>query len=122
MPLLEWRAAARQGAARRRSAPAEQATRAARFGKRSRSDLTAQDLRFTTKGTLYAFAMGWPEKEAAIRPLGVKSPQGVGKIHRVELLGFKVKLKWTQDDEALRIEAPPQKPCDYAVTFKITEV
>jgi hypothetical protein len=35
-----------------RSAPAEQATRAARFGKSSRPDLTAQDPRFTTKGTL----------------------------------------------------------------------
>jgi hypothetical protein len=37
--------------------------------------------------------MAWPEKEAAICPLGVKSPQGVGKIHKVELLGFKGKLK-----------------------------
>jgi len=38
----------------------------------------------------------------------------------VDLLGFKGNLKWTQADDALRIEVPPQKPCDYAVTFKIT--
>ena len=78
-------------------------------------------MRFTTKGsTLYAFVMGWPEKEAVIRPLGAKSTQGVGKIGKVDLLGIKGNLKWTQADDALRIEAPPQKPCDYAVAFKIT--
>ena len=100
---------------------AEQASRAARFGERSRPDLTPQDVRFTTKGsTIYAFVMGWPEKEAVIRPLGAKSTQGVGKIRKVDLLGFKGNLKWTQADDALRIEVPPRKPCDYAVTFKIT--
>ncbi|MGD0775702.1 MAG: alpha-L-fucosidase C-terminal domain-containing protein [Candidatus Solibacter sp.] len=100
---------------------AEQASRAARFGERSRPDLTPQDVRFTAKGsTLYAFVMGWPEKEAVIRPLGAKSTQGVGKIRKVDLLGFKGNLKWTQADDGLRIEVPPQKPCDYAVTFKIT--
>ena len=36
-----------------------------------------------------------------------------------EVLGFKGNLKWTQADDALEIEVPPQKPCDYAVTFKI---
>ena len=35
------------------------------------------------------------------------------------MLGFKGNLKWTQADDALEIEVPPQKPCDYAVTFKI---
>ena len=100
---------------------AEQATRASRFGERSRPDLTPQDVRFTTKGfTLYAFVMGWPEKEAVIRPLGARSAQGVGKIRKVDLLGFKGNLKWTQADDALRIEASPQKLCDYAVAFKIT--
>jgi len=103
--------------------PAEQATRASRFGERNRPDLTPQDVRFTTKGsTLYAFVMGWPEKEAVIRPLGARSAQGVGKIRKVDLLGFKGNLKWTQAGDALRIEAPPQKPCDYAVAFKITGV
>ena len=92
-----------------------------RFGERSRPDLTPQDVRFTTKGsTIYAFVMGWPVKEAVIRPLGAKSTQGVGKLRKVDLLGSKGNLKWTQADDALRIELPPRKPCDYAVTFKIT--
>ena len=101
--------------------PAEQATRASRFGERNRPDLAPQDVRFTSKGsTLYAFVMGWPEKEAVIRPLGAKSAQGVGKIRKVDLLGFKGNLKWTQADDALRIEVPAQKPFDDAVAFKIT--
>ena len=54
--------------------------------------------------------MGWPEKEAVIRPLGAKSTQGVGKLRKVDLLGFKGNLKWTQAADALRIELPPRKP------------
>ncbi|SPE38685.1 Glycoside hydrolase, family 29 (Alpha-L-fucosidase) (fragment) [Candidatus Sulfopaludibacter sp. SbA6] len=99
---------------------AEQATRSARFGERSRPDLTAQDVRSTTKGdTLYAFVMGWPEKEAVIRPLGARSQPGAGKIRKVDLLGFKGRLEWVQGDDALRIQVPAEKPCDYAATFKI---
>jgi hypothetical protein len=63
--------------------------------------------------------LGWPEKEAVIRPLGAKSTEGAGKIRKVDLLGIKGNLKWTQANDALRIGPPPQKPCDYAVTFKI---
>ena len=38
-----------------------------RFNENSRKDLTADDVRFTTKGNaLYAFVMGWPGKEASI--------------------------------------------------------
>ena len=52
--------------------------------------------------------------------MGAKSTQGVGKIRKVDMLGFKGNLKWTQAADALRVELPPRKPCDYAVTFKIT--
>jgi len=66
--------------------------------------------------------MGWPEKEAVIRPLGAKSTQGVGKIRKVDLLGIKGNLKWTQADDALRIEPPPQKPSDYAVGAMVRRI
>jgi alpha-L-fucosidase len=37
------------------------------MNERTRKDLTANDVRFTTKGkTLYAFVMGWPEKESVM--------------------------------------------------------
>jgi alpha-L-fucosidase len=88
----------------------------ARFNEKNRKPLTAQDVRFTTKGNiLYAFCMGWPEKEAAVRPLGTDD-----KVENVELLGFKDKVNWTQDGSGLKIQMPPEKPSDYAITLKVT--
>ena len=43
----------------------------------------------------------------------------VGKIRNVELLGFKGKVKWTQDDAGLRVQMPTDKPCEHAITLKI---
>ena len=42
------------------------------------------------------------------------------KVANVTMLGFKGKLQWTQDGEGLRVQMPPVKPCDYAITLKIT--
>ena len=90
-----------------------------RFNENSRKDLTAEDFRFTTKGnTLYAFVMGWPEKEAVIKPLGANNA-GM-KVANVALLGYKGKLRWTQEAEGLKVQMPPAKPCDYAITLKIS--
>jgi alpha-L-fucosidase len=44
----------------------------------------------------------------------------VGKIQNVELLGFDGKLQWSQDDSALKVLVPQQKPGDYAFVFKVT--
>jgi alpha-L-fucosidase len=82
--------------------------------------LTADDVRFTTKGSaLYAFVMGWAGKEASIPALALGGQNSVPKFRNVELLGHKGKLKWTQDAAALKVELPEEKPSDYAVTFKI---
>ena len=84
----------------------------ARFNERNRKLLTADDLRFTAKGKmLYAFVMGWPEKETAI-PVA-------DRASNVELLGFKGKLKWSQDMSGLKVQLPPEKPCDHAIALKI---
>jgi alpha-L-fucosidase len=92
-----------------------------KFNEKNRKALTAEDVRFTTKGkTLYAFVMGWPEREAAIKSLGRSSSPGIGKIQQVELLGHRAPLKWTQDENGLNIELPEQKPSDYAVAFRVT--
>ena len=83
--------------------------------------MTAADVRFTTKGqTLYAFVMGWPEYQAVIRPLATNTALHVGKIENVELLGFDGKLEWSQDNSGLKVLVPAQKPCDYAIVFKVT--
>jgi alpha-L-fucosidase len=92
----------------------------ARFNEQSRKALTAEDVRFTTKGkTLYALLMGWPEKEGVVRPLATTSKLGVGRIRSVQLLGFKGKLKWTQDEAGLKVQMPPARPCDHAFALKI---
>jgi len=83
---------------------------------------TAKDVRFTTKGdqTLYAFVMGWPtEGQVTIRSLA-KLAGVTGKITGVTLLGYSGQLKWTHDTNGLTIQLPAQKPCDFAVAFKIS--
>ena len=83
------------------------------FNENGRKDLTPEDVRFTSKGqTLYAFVMGWPDKEASLTA-------DFGKVHNVELLGHKGKLGWKQEGNSLRVQLPETKPCDYAVAFKI---
>ena len=91
-----------------------------RFNENGRKDLTAGDVRFTTKGgALYAFVCGWGGKEASIPALALGGANGVPRIRHVELLGHKGKLKWTQDAAALKVVLPAEKPSDHAVTFKI---
>jgi alpha-L-fucosidase len=76
---------------------------------------TALDVRFTAKGaTLYAFVMGWPDRETVIKSLA--SP---AKIANVELLGFKGTLQWSQNESGLRVPMPAEKPCDHAIALKI---
>jgi alpha-L-fucosidase len=90
------------------------------FNEDKQSDLTASDVRFTTKGsTLYAFVMGWPEKEATVEALGLQSPQQPGKILKVELLGHNGMLDWKQDDAALRVQMPARQPSDNGTTSAI---
>jgi alpha-L-fucosidase len=91
-----------------------------RFNESGRGILTADEVRFTTKGgTLYAFVLGWPEKQTVIKPLATTSRIAQKKVENVELLGFKGKVKWTQDENGLTVFMPEEKPCDYAITLKI---
>jgi alpha-L-fucosidase len=91
-----------------------------RFNESTRKDLTAEDVRFTTKaGALYAFVMGWPDVEASIPALALGGPNDVPRFRNVELLGHKGRLKWTQDAAAFKVQLPADKPSDHAVSFKI---
>jgi alpha-L-fucosidase len=62
--------------------------------------------------------MGWPQKEAVIKPLGTNNA-GM-KVANVALLGFKGKLQWTQGADGLKVQMPPARPCDHAITLKIS--
>ncbi len=99
----------------------EKASEDASFNEKNRKDMTAADLRFTTKGeTLYAFVMGWPEYKTVIKPLATNTWLRVGKVQNVELLGFDGKIDWSQDDSGLTIMTPARKPCDYGYAFKVS--
>jgi alpha-L-fucosidase len=81
---------------------------------------TASDIRFTTNGdTLYAILMAWPGEKAVITSLA--SGQSLqGSIGKVELLGHKGDLKFTQDAQGLTVALPADEPCQYAFALKIT--
>ena len=86
--------------------------------------LTAQDIRFTMKGsTLYAIVCGWPANGTlTIKSLRVGSPLSAAKVSDVHLLGHPGSLKWTQSESGLTIQLPAQKPGEYAYAFKIAGV
>jgi alpha-L-fucosidase len=91
------------------------------FNETKQPGLTAQDLRFTTKGKiLYAFVMGIPAGEFVIKPLATKSPQEPGKILDVQLLGYHGKLHWKQGSEGLSVRMPAAKLSEIGITFKVT--
>jgi len=79
---------------------------------------TAQDIRFTTKGTtLYAIAMGLPAANTLIKALGTKA--GNGAIASVEMVGSSEKVAWTQQGDALLIKPSKNYPSEHAVAYKI---
>jgi alpha-L-fucosidase len=101
--------------------PSSQGRGRSSFNERGRKALTAQDIRFTRRGSvLYAFIMGWSERELSVQALGLKSPHSPGRIHNVEMLGHRGKLKWKQDEPALRITPPREKPGEFSYVLKVS--
>ncbi|MFN8251862.1 MAG: alpha-L-fucosidase [Ferruginibacter sp.] len=76
---------------------------------------TNEDVRFTVKGNvLYAVFLGWPAPLQQV----IKSVNNTG-ISNVELLGYG-KLEFTVNEGGLKVNLPPQKPCESAYVLKIT--
>ncbi len=92
-----------------------------KHGETGRKDLTAADVRFTTKGrSLFALMMGWPERRSApISSLGIGQPYVTGRIRSVELLGHRGRLEWTHDSTGLHVVLPSEPPYHYAYALKI---
>jgi alpha-L-fucosidase len=91
------------------------------FNETKQPGLTAQDVRFTSKGKiLYAFVMGIPAGEFVIKSLGTKSPQAPGKIVDVQLLGYHGKLHWNQGGQGLTMRMPAANLSEIGITFKVT--
>lgn len=93
------------------------------FNESKKPDLTATDIRFTTKGTdtLFAFVQGWPDGSALIPALGTTSPQNPARISSATMLGHTEELKFTQSPEGLRVALPASKPAtaDIGITLKL---
>jgi alpha-L-fucosidase len=85
------------------------------FTDRKQKPFTAEDIRFTSKGSaVYAIALDWPRESLSIHALA-REP-----VKSVELLGYSGKLVWHQTPDALKIEMPANKPGDYAYAFRVT--
>ena len=84
-----------------------------------RKQFTPEDIRFTTKGdTLYATALAWPEDgNLIVRSLAKGADLNVGSVR---LLGHEGLLTWSQSADGLEVTLPPEQPCDYAFSLKIT--
>jgi alpha-L-fucosidase len=96
-----------------------QKVEAGNFNEDKQKDLTAEDIRFTKKGSaIYAFVMGKPEI-AVVNALGLWSPQNSGKIQRVQILGHEGDLQWEQDDESLRVKVPPSVASEIGLALKV---
>jgi alpha-L-fucosidase len=73
---------------------------------------TADDIRFTTSKdgkTLYAIALGWPDKPLSITSLGKKKGLLTSSISSVSLLGDHGRVSWELNDTALVIQPPLKK-------------
>jgi alpha-L-fucosidase len=83
---------------------------------------SAQDIRFTTKGTtLYAIALGWPAGgQLVIKSLARPASGNGNQIKSVELLGSQGELKHVQTPEGLRVTLPGKKLSDIACALRIT--
>lgn len=92
-----------------------------KYTETTRVDLTAADVRFTTKGrALFAFFMGWPDTGVVTIPqLGIGQPHVKGKVRHVALLGYGGRLRWRHERTGLQVELPPEPPCKHACALKI---
>lgn len=81
-----------------------------------RIKFTANDIRFNQNGkVLYVTVMGDPTEN-----ISVKNLNNQVKIKKIELLGSKEKVKWSQTNEKLEIEKPSFVPNKIAVVYKVS--
>jgi len=82
---------------------------------------TASDVRYTAKGdAIYAIVLGAPRADIQLKSLGATANLAGASIKNVALLGSPTQLQWTQNPDALTINAPQGKVSDIATVFKIT--
>ncbi len=68
---------------------------------------------------LYAIVLGRPAQTLNVKSLAVTAHLLDKKIASIRLLGSPEKVQWTQQNEALSIEAPQSTLSDAAVFYEI---
>ncbi len=83
-------------------------------------DYTAEDFRFTTKGSnLYAIELAWPAgKEVVVHSAGETSLKG-RRIQSITLLGSNAPLTYRLQPDGLHIDLPSKPNEEYAYSFRI---
>jgi alpha-L-fucosidase len=83
---------------------------------------TAEDFRFTAKGTtVYAIGMACPpDGNAVIHSLGWAHEGSTLPVASVEMLGSPGKVAWSQTADALDVTLPAGAACKYAYALKLT--
>lgn len=85
-----------------------------------KTKLTAKDIRFNKNGNvLYVTIMGVPAESVIVKSLGTSAELKHNKIKKIELLGSKEKIKWSQSAGNLKIEKPASIPNEIAAVFKV---
>jgi alpha-L-fucosidase len=86
-----------------------------------KSDFTAQDIRFTTRGqALYVLVMGAPGSEVRVTSLKRDTPLPAGPLRKAEMLGLAEPLKWEWTPDGLTLHMPETRPSDDAVVVKLS--
>jgi alpha-L-fucosidase len=95
--------------------------KAGTFGSDRNVDLTARDLRFTTRpGAFYIHVLGAPGAQVQAASLNRDSAFGFGAVQKVEMLGAANPLKWDWTPDGLRIQMPETRPSEDAVVIKLS--
>ncbi len=95
--------------------------RAQGFNEGKGKPVTAEDVRFTTRGdVLYMIQLGVPTQELRVRSLGNAARQLNRPIAAIALVGSTEKIEWKITDEALTLAAPHAAPSPEALVYKIT--
>ena len=92
------------------------------FPDTKRRMFTNRDIRFTTRGdVLYATVLACPENgEVTVQSLGSGLRLFTQQIGKVELLGSKAELKWSQTVRGLKVKLPDEKPDAPVLVLKIS--
>jgi alpha-L-fucosidase len=92
------------------------------FADTKRKPFTHEDVRCTTRGgTVYAIALAAPaDGRLTIRSLSSSSPHLGRAVDSVSVLGTAGPIRWSQDDDALRVDVPAGAAGQPAVALRVT--